>query len=266
VSHLEHLKANEILSSLYFVCLNLFFKCFFMNSFSEKSFGARLLRAHNIFVALQAFSGYNPPEANQTVAAFGSFLDDVAEANALESQIEKQYKQSVVARKAGFRDGTVSVLKLLPQIRGAVEAKFGKNSQQYEAVSAIIKKMTATKLIKAPLAGEGADVSEAISQSQQSYGSLLGYFNDLINTLSEFTGYDPSNIALKVVNLQNFSVMLNSLNASVAQKYLELHQQRKERLNFYSDLNDRVQKIKAYVKAEYGVKSGEYEQIKGVEV
>lgn len=242
-----------------------------MTSISEKSFGARLLKAKNVLTQIQSFGSYNPPEPTQTAAAFANFLDDISEANTVESELKQQYKANVAARKQAFRENTLSVLNLLPQIRGAVEAKFGKTSQAYEAVGEIIDKMRKSKAAVAVETDEGdqaggAEVPDSISQSQQSYGSLLGYFNELINTLSQFAGYNPSNAAIKVANLQAFASSLDALNVGVLQKYTALHQQRQERLNLYDDLSGRVQKIKAYVKSEYGVQSGQYEAIKGVEV
>ena len=241
-----------------------------MSSISEKSFGARLLRAKNILTQIQTFGSYNPPEPTQMPVAFASFLDDITEANAIESQLRQQYKSNVDSRQLAFRKGTSSLLKLLPQIRGALEAKFGKNSQAYAAANEIIKKIKKTKTVTVDAepgdGNSGSNTPGSISQSQQSYGSLLGYFNDLINMLSQLAGYNPSNPALKVASLQAFALSLDSLNLGVLQKYSALHQQRQERLNLYEDLSGRVQKIKAYVKSEYGVQSDQYGVIKGVEV
>jgi hypothetical protein len=258
-----------------------------MATFSERSFGARLQKAKNILSYMQGFSNYNPPEADQQAAAFGNFLDDVMEANMSETELQQKYEAAVQTRLEHFRVGSASLLKLLAPIRGAVEAKFGKDSQEYKAVSKIINTMTAAKLVSAanePQGGEagegegeaggqadsggaqpqGQTPGEAISKSQQSFGSLLGYFNDLITVLSQLNGYNPSKNALKVANLQSFAATLELLNTNVATKFQQLHQQRAERLALYDELGRKVQKIKAYVKSEYGVDSEPYKLLKGL--
>jgi hypothetical protein len=251
-----------------------------MSNFSEKSFGARLMRAQNVLTHIQNLSQYNPPEADQGKAAFASFLDDIGEANTTESELEQQYKAKTEARRLAFKENTLSIIKILPQIRGAVEAKFSKKSQEYKMVSSIIAKIRDVKVGNEAVAenqgqenegeeggsGEEDNSLDSISKSQQSYGSLLGYFNELVAALSKMNGYAPANAALQVAQLQAFAESLDVLNQNVMQKAYELHEQRKERLGLYRDLSGRVQKIKAYVKSEYGATSDQYEQIRAIEV
>lgn len=249
-----------------------------MTSVNESTFGSRFLHAQDIQNYLQNFAGYNPPDQLESAADFSALLQNIAASNSLYGQSEQQYKAAVKARSDAFKNKTgTSILKLLPQIRAAVDAKYGKKSQESAAAGSIIAKMRATKLKPAPAAlptsaagtanaGAAATQKKAISMSQQSYGSLLGYFHNLINALSQMNGYAPSNPDLQVANLQTFADSLDTLNATVAQKSQLLQQQRKERLDLYTDMSARVQKIKSYVKSEYGMKSKEYQLIKGVQV
>ena len=91
-------------------------------------------------------------------------------------------------------------------------------------------------------------------------------FQDWIKTLGQMKGYMPSNESLQVEHLAKFAEAVDGLNNAVAEKSQFLQTQRKERLALYDDMGHRVQKIKAYVKAQYGIKSKEYEMVKGVSV
>jgi len=241
-----------------------------MTSFSEKSYGARFHNAQNILTYVESFPGYSSPDLNESPAEFAALLDSIAEANGIESELKQQYRAAVHARKEGFRGEGTSILRLLPMIRAAVVAKFGKDSQEYEAVSSIINRIYSTKLTPPPpadpTATPGSDPQQGISRSQQSYGSMLGYFRDLISTLGQLSGYAPSNALLTVTSLNAFADSLDALNKAVAQRSQSLQKQRKERLALYEDMATRVQKIKAYVKAQYGQKSQQFGAVKGVVV
>lgn len=236
-----------------------------MHSISENTFGARLLHGQEILTRIKTFSKYTPPQPKQTILEFTAFLGSVENCNAQTSEAEQQYKSIVQARKDAYRYNSTSLIKLLPQIRAAVQAFYGKESQEYNAVSTIISKMTKTKLAQPPAVQTKTGAStKTVSQSQQSYGSLLGYFNDLIHALSQMPGYMPSNVSLQTGNLQFMVDSLNTINSNVTKMTQYLQQQRKTRLGLYTELGVRSQDMKAYVKSEYGVKSHEYESIKGI--
>ena len=126
--------------------------------------------------------------------------------------------------------------------------------------------MRATKLIKVPADPTKPEQATAISQSERSYGSITQSFNDIINTLSQFVGYAPTNNTIKVVTLQATATQLTTLNNAVIQKIQPLKTTRATRQTQYTDLKDRVQRIKSYVKAQYGNSSTEYNMIKGISI
>lgn len=81
---------------------------------------------------------------------------------------------------------------------------------------------------------------------------MTQFFNDIVNTLTQFPAYNPSTDTLKIAALQLTASQLTILNDNVAQKVLQLKSTRASRQNLYSDLKDRVQRIKSYVKSQYG--------------
>lgn len=237
-----------------------------MASTTESSFGARLRRAQDILTYIAGFTGYNPPRTQESVAGFTAFVNSIVSANASESSLQQNYKTAVDLRQAAFLKTPSSVDKLLAPIRGAVEAQFGKKSTEAVAIAAIIKNMRATKLVQAPADPNSPAQQQTISQSERSYGSMTQFFNDIINTLTQFAGYNPTNNALKIVNLQTTATQLTTLNNNVASKIQILKTARANRQNLYTDLKDRVQRIKSYVKAQYGNNSNEYRLIKGIRI
>ncbi len=237
-----------------------------MASTSETSFGAKLRNAQDLVTYITGFTGYVPPRTQETAASMTTLINSIIATNATESSQQENYKIAVDARQSAFSKKTGSVDKLLSPIKGAVDAQYGKKSTEAEALNAIIKKMRATKLTKAPADPTKPEQASTISQSERSYGSITQSFNDIINTLSQFTGYNPTNNTIKVATLQTVATQLTTLNTTVIQKIQPLKTTRASRQAQYTDLKDRVQRIKSYVKAQYGNTSAEYNMIKGLSI
>lgn len=237
-----------------------------MASTAENTFGARLRRAQDLLNYIQGFAGYAPPRGQESVAGFTTLINSIIATNGNESSVQQQFKSAVDLRQAAFKGATTSVEKLLAPIKGAVESQFGKKSTESEAVTAIIKNMRSTKLVKPPVDPNAPAQAKTISQSERSYGSMTQMFNDIISTLGQFTGYNPTNAAIKIAGLQATATQLTTLNNTVAQKIQALKTARASRQSLYTDLKDRVQRIKSYVKAQYGINSNEYKLIKGIQI
>jgi len=236
-----------------------------MTSLSEKSFGARFLQAQNLLNSIEGFSGYDPPGQTESVNGFAAFLQAIDQCNIKKSECMQQYKAAVRARQLAFREDDISIMKLLPRIKAAILAQYGRNSQQFKAVSSIIAQMRAVKFVPVSAAPNSSQ-EKSISQSQQSYGSLLGYFKDLVGALGQMSDYTSSNVALQTPNLLAFIATVDALNTAVTQKLQALREQRQQCLVYYDDLTTSVQKVKAYLRAHYGPKSYEYQSIQGIGV
>ena len=237
-----------------------------MSAQTENSFGAKLRRAQDLLTFITGFTGYNPPRAQESVAGFTTFLNTIVTTNATESQQQQNYKAAVDQRQAAFLKTPGSIDKILVPIRGAVEAQYGKKSTEAVAIAAIIKSMRSTSLVRPPADPNNPTQEQTVSQSERSYGSMTQHFNDIINTLTQFTGYNPTNNAIKIAGLQATATQLTTLNNNVAAKTLALKTTRANRIAIYDDLKERTQRIKAYVKAQYGNNSVEYNMIKGISI
>lgn len=237
-----------------------------MPSQSESSYGARLRKGQDILQFITNFPGYAPPRPEESITGFDTFLVQISDNNTTETQAQQDYSQNVTLRQKAFLKEDGSVDKLLSPIKGAVEAQYGKSSREAELISAIIKNMRNTKLIKPPIDPTATTAPTAISQSERSYGSLTQYFKDIINTLTQFNSYNPSNPQLTITGLKATATQLDTLNNTVAQKYQALKVARDKRRDIYTELKDRIQRIKSYVKAQYGNNSTEYRTIKSINI
>ncbi len=235
-----------------------------MTSTSENSFGAKLRKAQDLVSYISGFSNYNPPRQQETVPAMSEFVNTIIEANASETSLRENYKRAVDSRLSAFRNNTGSVEKLLSPIKGAIESQYGRKSTESAAINATIKKMRATKITKSPTDPTKETKENTASQSERSFGSATQFFNDIVSTLTQFPEYDPSSEQLKLASLQETASQLTTLNDTVAQKVQQLKSIRATRLSLYAELNDRVQRIKSYVKSQYGTTSPEYILIKGL--
>lgn len=235
-----------------------------MPSQSETSFGARLRKAQDMLQYMNNFPNYAPPRPEESVSGFDTFLAQIVTNNTTETQAQQDYSQTVTLRQNAFLKQAGSVDKLLSPIKNAVEAQYGKSSREAELINAIVKNMRATKLIKPPIDPTASTAPTAVSQSERSFGSLTQFFNDIINTLTQFNNYNASNPQLTIAGLKATAIQLNTLNNTVAQQYQALKVARDKRRDTYTELKDRMQRIKAYVKSQYGNNSTEYRTIKNI--
>lgn len=235
-----------------------------MASKSEKTFGARLLRAQTLHQYISNFNNYAPPRYEESSAGFLEFLQTISTTNTEEAMLRQQYNTTVTNRAIAFRDGENSIFKMLTLLRSVVLAQYGRNSLELSQVDANIRHMREAKLIFK--AATENTPEEKISQSEQSYGSVTQQFSDLVAVLSQLPGYNPSNSALQVAQLQALISQLNQLNMEAASRYQQLKNVRSRRRNLYKELNERMVRIKAYVKGNYGSKSQEYTLVREVKV
>ena len=231
---------------------------------TETSFGARLLRAQNMHSYISNFATFTPPRTQESAAAFGDLLTIVSNANVAMSNAKQNYNTATSQRFEAFRSGTNSVFKMLPLIRGTVEAQYGKTSLEFKQIDTAVKVIRNNKIVK--IAATETTEASTISLSEQSYGSTTQYFTNLVNNLTQITGYNPSNATIKIPALQALLTQINGLNMQVATSFQAMNTARTTRNVAYTDLKDRAARIKAYTKANYGTMSPEFKLVKGLSI
>ena len=236
-----------------------------MSSKAETSFGARLRKLQDATEYIKTWAGYAPPRLQETLPQLEAFIQTIKSSNDAETDRQARYSRQVSLRQQLFT-GEGGVKKLLTQIRGAVDAQYGRTSHEAQQVGAIIKVMRKSKLVKLPADPANPGVEKTVSQSEKSYGSQTQYFSDLVTTLAGFGDYASTTKAITLLALQALLVKLTEANNAVATQLQQMSSQRKDRRALYLELNDRMKRMKAYTRSQYGTKSAEYLALRGLKI
>jgi hypothetical protein len=232
-----------------------------MASQSEKSFGARLRKFQDAVQYAQNWEGYNPPRPQESIAELTQLVEKVITENQNETTSFAGYSEAVLTRKYLFTTRPGSIDKILVNIRGAVVAQYGKRTPQEKAIAALITTMRKTGIIKPPADPANPDAAKGVSQSEQSFGSKTQYFSDIVTTIATMADYTTSNPDLALSALQARVQQLHNANNAVADHLQLLRNSRTLRTANYNDLADRMTRMKAYTKSQYGIRSAEYKAL-----
>ena len=234
-----------------------------MASKSEQSFGARVANAAKIRDSIKTFNDYAPPRDTERLESYTKCIEKASASNETVAICLDNYNKATQARIQQFRTDELSVLRLLSPVGRAVMAQYGKGSREDKLTSSIIANLRSAKISKKAV--DSAD-TQKISQSEQSYGSITQSFKNLVATLGNFEGYNPSRFELTLPTLAALSGTLDDINQNVNTTLSTLRKKRSERTECYDDLRDRTLRIKAYVSAQYGLKSAEFKSISSLKV
>ena len=111
------------------------------------------------------------------------------------------------------------------------------------------------------------EITDTISQSERSYGTMLQTFSDLISTLTIFgVNYSPTNAELSVIKLTQKRDLATQINIKSIEELGALKIARESRTTKYEQLSQLCQRLKETVKAQYGTQSVEYKLVKGLKI
>ncbi len=240
-----------------------------MASVSEQSFGARLRNAQNFYGFITTFSNFNPQNPDDSPAAINALINDIININNDVATHLQNYQQAVDTRHNAFKDpnNNLSLDKRLAVIRGFVEAQYGKTSQETQKVATIIKELRNGRLVKTEKKiDKKGKLRIHISTSQQSYGSRVQSFSDLIRVLDTLPNYAPTLPEYTPAALQRFCDELTSFGNDVIANYYHITRTRDSRIELYDELSTRISRLKAYIKAQYGNKSVEHRLTSGLNI
>ena len=234
-----------------------------MASTSEVTLGARVGNAEKLLTNLQSFTDYTAPDVTLSTANLKTLINDVRTKNSETASAAQTYSASVDLRQNLFQKADNSLIKILSLVGATVRSAFGKTSKEYADVSTMITKIRGEK-VKRSLKDPTADF---VSQSERSYGSMTQNFSDMITTLENYGAkYTAVNSEIKIATLKGKLTELNDANVSVTSTYGVQKQKRDDRGELYKSLTAITQRIKDGVKGQYGLKSTEYNLIKGLKV
>jgi len=231
-----------------------------MGSTSEKSYGSRIGNAEKMLSALQSFNGYHAAHPELEIAVLDSLIDEIKALNRRVASSKQDNSLAIAARKGLYVSDDLSIDKALVMINANVMATFGKKSQESADIHSIVKKARGTN----SKTGKNPDET-AISQSYQSFNSIIQFFSDVVVHLTRFEmngNYSPSDARLDIASLNaqyETGVAANNLVVSTYSSFKQVNATRIEKYEFLSDVGSR---IKYNVMSQYGKNSAEYALIK----
>jgi len=233
-----------------------------MASTSERSFGSRLENARKLKTNLQSFQNYQPASGEFSIDDLNTTIQSIESINPQVASALIEYRQSVADRRIVYATSPSSIKKIITPINAFTRAKFGKDAASYIALNTLVIKIRGTQL-----KAKNATDKTTYSVSQQSYGSILLNFQNIISNLESLgIEYNPANSTItinKLIELKNQAIQNNN---TVVEKYSQLSPKQDSRVERYNQLSQKATRIKDFVKSQYGINSSEYNLIKGLKI
>lgn len=230
----------------------------------EGSYRAKFGRAKELLTHISGFEAYQPFRPEEQIPGMTALIDRLFAANEKVANAADSMKSLKDDRNEAFYGKNGSFLNLVIQIKSAVESQFGKKSSEATMINRSIALIRSAKSKKSKKQDAEAQTETPAARKERNFNAIPQVLNEIIVSLANYPDYGPSNANVKVDTLKAFYQKLTGLNEQVAVKDLELSNAQDIRRALYEDLAARVQRIKAYVKGQYGLKSREYLMIRGM--
>lgn len=233
-----------------------------MSSTSERSFGSRLENARKLKTTLQSFQNYQPETGEFSIDDLNIIIQSIETINPQVASALIGYRQSVADRREVYATSPLSIKKIITPINAFTRAKFGKEATSYIALNTLVNKIRGTQL-----KAKNTTDSATYSVSQQSYGSIILNFQNLISNLESLgLEYNPANSNITITKLKELKNQAIEKNNSVVEAYNQITPKQDSRAALYNQLSQKATRIKDFVKSQYGVNSSEYNLIKGLKI
>lgn len=231
-----------------------------MSSTSEKSYGSRIGNAEKMLSALQSFNSYHAPHPELEIAVLDDRIKEIKALNRRVASTKQNNSLAIAARKGLYVSDELSISKALLAINGNVMATFGRKSKESIDIYTIVKKTRGTNK-KTP---KNPD-EDSISQSYQSFNSIIQFFSDVVVHLTRFEmdgNYNPSDARLDLASLNAQYEAAVAANNLVVSTFSSFKQTNATRIEKYAFLSTLALRIKDSVVAQYGKNSPEYAVVK----
>ena len=108
---------------------------------------------------------------------------------------------------------------------------------------------------------------KAISTSHRAMGSINQAFADMIAAISQFSpAFDPANTDLTLASLKDKYAQILNANAKTTTGNAAWIKAKTVKNEKYSELKDRIRRIIASIRSQYGYNSSEYSLIKSLNI
>lgn len=238
-----------------------------MTSVSEKGHAKNIANFYKLISYCEGYdTKYHPskeslkiPQLNALLLVANQKLELVLEKNTL-------YNNAVNERIIAFKD----LKALSTRLVNALETTEASQEKINDA-KGFNRKIQGKRVVvvKSTLDSE-APVPNTISVSQLSYDKLIQHFAGLISVLQSEVSYQPNEVDLTIVKLNDKRVDFYVKNQNVVNAHTTISNARIERNTImYGNDNGLVNvanEVKKYVKSAFGALSPQYAQIKGISI
>ncbi|WNM18308.1 hypothetical protein [Flavobacterium capsici] len=233
-----------------------------MSSTSERTFGSRLQNAKTLKTYIVGFDNYQPESGENSPEDLQETITIIETLNPQVETSVYNYRQEVAERRIIFSIAPTSIKKIATPINAYYRGKFGKNSSQYLAISALVAKIRGTKLVRTSKTDQ-----ETHSTAQLSYGSILQNFKNIITDIEALgADYTPANNDIKLEKLIDIKSLAETRNEKVSQAFAIMSPKQDQRQDVYDILSSKSLHIKDLVQSQYGFDSSEYNLVKGLNI
>jgi hypothetical protein len=233
-----------------------------MTSTTERSFGSRIEKAKKLKTFLEGFENYQPTTGEFSIAKLLSAINDAESLNPEVATLLINYRQVVANRRDIYFKPPSGIRKIVTPINAYNRGTFGIQSATYKATKALVAKIRGESIKDS----KAAD-AKSHSVSQQSYGSILLNFQNIINDLESLEDqYVPFNDAIKIENLKTIKNQAEAANDKVTMAFAALIPKQDQRLLAFQILSAKAQRIKDLVQSQYGINSSEFKLIRGLNI
>lgn len=235
---------------------------------NNSSFASQLRRAQDISAILKGLEDYNPPNQEDSLAGFQAYIESLIAINDSETSLMKIYRMSVGLRNSKFFKDKDCAIKLMAAARTGIKMQYGKDSYELALLKTITGRMIASTAPKAAdntaenNAEENSVTKKPGRSGEKTYAAVTKNFNDFITTIEGFNSYRPATDVLKLENLKAKSQELSALNDEVAVNLERLQDAKKTRIRLYSELKERTESIKSFVRVKYKADSNIYQKVR----
>ncbi len=229
-----------------------------MSSKSHGSFASRLGKAKNLQIIVGSFTNYVAPVPTASLATLTETITAIDTLQQQYNIVKSDYTTKTKERKIIFSENNNSLDKLLSPIRTFIEALKGKDSTELTQITSLVNKIRGS-VTKTATESE----TDSISQIERTYASRLANFKNIIDILSSLgEGYAPPNESISLEALNALATTAQESTTAVDVCLSVYKPIINERQTLFDTLRQQTQSIKNFIKAQFGIDSNEYSQVK----
>ncbi|WP_299681540.1 hypothetical protein [uncultured Tenacibaculum sp.] len=236
-----------------------------MSSRSQKSFASKLGNAKKLKTIVTSFTEYQAPVPNASLEALTTAITNIETVQQQYNTAKADYTIKTVQRREIFTEAPDALERRLSPIRTFIEAVKGKNSTELIQITSLVNKIRGNAKPKVVQITENE--TETISQIERTYASRIANFKNIIDILVSLGDtYSPPNTLIQIEALSALAIAAENSTVAVDTCLSVLKPLINTRQELFTGLSQQTQSIKNFVKAQYGLTSNEYKQIKGISI